>query len=196
VDAPLTIEVDAPPEPTERRPRVGAVLRPLVILALTTAGMWALCAVALVIYTDGARAPEVHELEIPAGTSALIAAGENPLEIPSTWSFLADDTLRLVNRDRVDHWIGSFHVAPNETVEYQLTTTIGGSLFCTIHPSQAIEIEVDARDFDWRLTLAPTFAFGPLVGLVIVGVGRVLRHLDEPEPPSVPSPLQGESHEH
>ena len=96
-------------------------------MLLASAAMWALSAIALVIYTDGARSPELHVLEIPAGTAERVAAGENPLAIPSTWSFLADDTLRLVNRDDVQHWIGTFHVPPRETVEYTLGTTIGGA---------------------------------------------------------------------
>ena len=117
-----------------------------------------------------------------------MAAGENPLEIPSTWSFLADDTLRLVNRDDVQHWIGTFHVPPRETVEYTLGTTIGGSLFCTVHPDEAIVIDVEARTFDWRLTLFPTLVLGPAVGLILVAVWWAVGHLDEPEPSSPSSP--------
>lgn len=199
--APSTLESSPPVPPTSDVARSGRLARSAATVAAATLGMWALSALALAIYTRGARAPELHVLEIPAGTSEAIAAGENPLEIPASWSFLADDTLRLVNHDAVDHWIGVFQVPALETVEYRLGTSVGGSLFCTIHPSQAIEITVEARDFDWRPTVLPTLVLGPTVGLILVGVGRVLHHLDDPDDPvepggpTVPSPSQGASHE-
>ena len=157
------------------------MIRLLKTVILASIGVWAICALALLIYTRGARAPEMHTLVIPAGTSQLIAEGQNPLEIPPTWSFLADDTLQLVNRDRVDHWFGSYFVPALTTREFRLQPTIGGSLFCSLHPSGAITIDVDVRDFDWRSTIIPTLALGPALGLIWTGVARVLRSLDEPD---------------
>ena len=51
-------------------------------------------------------------------------------------------------------------------------------------------IDVEARTFDWRLTLFPTLVLGPAVGLILVAVWWAVGHLDEPEPrtPSSPPP--------
>lgn len=184
---------DRPSEQIQGRSRAHSLLRPVATVAATMAAMSVLSAIALLIYTEGARAPELHVLEIPAGTSQLIAAGENPLDIPAEWSFLADDTLRLVNRDRVDHWIGSFFVPAFETTDYRLHSSISGSLVCSVHPSGTIDIRVDARDFDWRYTVIPTFVLGPALGLVIVAVTRIVGGLDDPDDPSPRSPQSPQS---
>jgi hypothetical protein len=144
--------------------------------------MWAISSLALLIYTNGARDPETHTLVIPDGTSDLIAKGENPLSIPVNWSFLADDTLELVNHDRVGHWFGRYFVPALTTREYGLQPAFGGSLACSLHPSGAITIDVDVREFDWRATIFPTLVLGPAVGLILSGVGSVVGKLDEPEP--------------
>ena len=155
--------------------------RILVAVVAGAAGMWAISALSLLIYTSGARQPETRTLVIPEGTATLIAAGENPLEIPANWGFLADDILRLVNDDSTDHWLGRFFVPADTTREYTLQPSFGGSIVCSLHPDGAIVIDVDVRTFDWRATLLPTFVLGPAIGLVVVGVSSTMRHLDEPE---------------
>ena len=154
---------------------------------MASVAVWALCALALLIYTNGARAPQTHTLVIPDGTQARIASGENPLEIPATWSFLADDTLRLVNDDRVGHWLGSYFVPALTTQDYRLQRGLGGSLFCSLHPDGEITIDVEVRDFDWMATIVPTLALGPALGVIWVGVGRVVRLLDEPDRRTLPA---------
>ncbi len=156
-------------------------MRALGTVVLATVMVWVISAIALQIYTHGAREPRTHTLVIPAGTDELIASGENPLEIPATWSFLADDTLVLVNEDQVDHWLGELWVPAMATRQYNLQPAFGGSLLCSLHPSGAITIDVDVRDFDWRATMFPTLAFGPALGLIIAGIGWVMRMLDEPD---------------
>lgn len=147
-------------------------------LLVTTAGVWALCALSLMIYVQGARAPQQHILRIPAGTSERIAAGENPLDIPVTWSFVAGDTLKLVNDDRVDHLIGSYKAPAHASAEYTTRTQVRVNMFCSLHPSGAIVLNVEERGFNWRMATLPTIVFGPSVGLVLYVVHRVLRQLD------------------
>ncbi len=168
-------QADAPP--TRRPGWYGALA---TVLAATLV-FWVLVAIGLWIYTGDARNPTTHTLVIPDGSIEQIAAGENPLEIPASWSFLADDTLVLVNEDRVAHWLGDFWVAANSTAEFTLQPDIGGSLFCTLHPSGTVTIDVGVRDFDWRLTVIPTLAIGPFIGLVLFGTRRVMNALDEPD---------------
>jgi hypothetical protein len=143
--------------------------------------MLAISAVALAIYTNGARDPETRTLLIPDGTAELIAAGENPLRIPASWSFLADDTLELINQDRVGHRFGQYFVPPATTRAYTLQPAFGGSLACSLHPAGEINIDVDVRTFDWRATVFPTLVLGPAVGLILTVVGSVMRKLDEPD---------------
>ncbi len=147
-------------------------------LLVATAGVWALSALSLIIYVQGARAPQEHILRIPDGTSERIAAGKNPLDIPVTWSFVAGDTLKLVNDDKVDHMIGSYKAPAHATAEHILGSQVRVSMFCSLHPSGAIVLNVEERSFNWRMTALPTIVFGPSVGLVLYVVHRVLRQLD------------------
>lgn len=171
----------APSVPDDEVPGRGRPpwVRPIAVIALATLGLWLISATAMLIYTRDAREPVVRTVVIPDGTSRLIAAGENPLEIPATWSFRADDTLELVNQDTVDHWVGNFFVEAGTSRDYILQPAISGSLLCSLHPSGNVAIDVALRDFDWRLPMVPTLAFGPAIGLVILGVGRVMRAIDE-----------------
>lgn len=164
-------------EPVGRERSLGARLAVAVLGG--AALMFAISSLSLWIYTEGARPAEIHTLIIPEGSNELIARGENPLKIPSNWAFLADDTLKLVNDDSVEHWIGSFFVPANTTREYTLQPSFGGSLLCSLHPQGAITIDVDVRDFDWRATLVPTWLLGPTVGLIILGVRSVVAGLDD-----------------
>ncbi len=164
-----------------RRGRTSQRLENLKTVLITTLAFWLLMAVGLLIFTAGSREPTTHTLVIPEGSIELIAAGENPLEIPSTWSLLADDTLVLVNEDRVDHWLGDFWVAANSTTEYELQPDFGGSILCSLHPDGEINLDIGLRDFDWRVLVLPTVIIGPFLGWLLVGIRRVMRLLDEPD---------------
>lgn len=153
-------------------------------VALTTMAVWAVSALALLIYTWGARSPLDHTLLIPPGTGDDIASGANPLQIPATWTFQADDRLVLVNDDRVDHWLGEFYVPAGETREYELQPAFGGSFLCSLHPDGDITVDVDVRDFDWRMTVFPTLALGPALGLGAAGTARIVRLVAEDDHPS------------
>ena len=178
MDIPSSFSNELPPG---RRAPTRPVVRLVRYLVLSTLGMLAISSVALLIYTNGARDPETHTLVIPDGTSELIAAGENPLSIPATWGFLADDTLELVNHDRVGHRFGRYFVPPSTTRAYTLQPAFGGSLACSLHPAGEITIDVELRTFNWRATIFPTLVLGPMVGLVLAGVTSVVGKLDEPD---------------
>ena len=143
-----------------------------------TAVVFAISAIAMVVYTAGARGAKEFTLDIPEGTAAAIAAGDNPLEIPATWRFQSGDVLTLVNEDVADHWLGGFWVLSGETASYTLRKSIGGVFSCSLHPAGEIAIDVEVSGFDWRLVMIPTLAIGPLLGLVAVAIRRVLRLID------------------
>jgi len=156
-----------------RRRWVEAVL--LIIGATIVVGT--LSSIALMMYTADSRQPTTRTIVIKEGSSDLIALGENPLEIPPTWSFLADDTLVLDNRDGVAHTLGAWYVPPNTVRRFDLQPAYGGFFVCSLHPSGAITLDIQPRDFDFALIAAPTFGFGFSVGIILfigLNVSRAL----------------------
>lgn len=155
-----------------------------VIVAVSTLGIGILSSVALLIYTADSRDPVTHTLEIPEGSAELIEAGENPLEIPPTWTFYADDTLVLDNQDDVPHVLGNWVVQPNSTEAFELQPAYGGFFVCTLHPSGGITLSIQPRDYDFAIIALPTFGFGIAVGVIIViglNVARALGTDDDDE---------------
>jgi hypothetical protein len=141
-----------------------------------------LSSLALVMYTADSREPTTRTILIADGSSELIEQGENPLEIPPTWSFLADDTLVLDNRDDVAHTLGAWYVPPNTVRRFDLQPAYGGFFVCSLHPSGAITLDIQPRDFDFALIAAPTFGFGFSVGLILfigLNVSRALSAGDD-----------------
>ena len=158
---------------SRRRRLIEAVL--LIIGSTILIGM--LSSIALVMYTADSRQPTTRTIVIAEGSSELIAQGENPLEIPPTWSFLADDTLVLDNRDDVPHTLGAWYVPPNTVRRFDLQPAYGGFFVCSLHPSGAITLDIQPRDYDFALIAAPTFGFGFSVGIILfigLSVSRVL----------------------
>lgn len=151
----------------------------LAVTAAVMAVIWVITATSMLIWTAGAPAVQTHRLVIPAGTSSDVESGRNPLAIPSTWAFFEGDTLILDNRDRVAHQVGGWLVGPGSVTSVILESSIGGSLFCTLHPSGAINLNVQMRGFDWRLSLVPTLMAGLPLGLAAPLGIRVWRALDD-----------------
>ncbi|MCL1600881.1 MAG: hypothetical protein M3112_05020, partial [Actinomycetia bacterium] len=121
-------------------------------------------------------------LEIPLGSWDLIEQGENPLEIPATWSFYADDALVLDNRDDVAHTLGSWYVPPNTVRRFDLQPAYGGFFACSLHPSGGIVLDIQPRDFDFAIIAFTVLGFGFSVGVILwIGL-NVMRSLDnEPD---------------
>lgn len=153
-----------------------------VLIAVSMLGVFILSSIALLIYTAGSREPTVHVLDIPPGSWDLIEQGENPLEIPPTWSFYADDTLVLDNRDNIAHTLGSWYVPPNTVRRFELQPAYGGFFACTLHPSGGITLNIQPRDFDFAIIAFPVLGFGFSVGVILwIGI-NVMRSLDnEPD---------------
>lgn len=172
--------VQAPPDLTTKKPISSRrkVIEAVVIISLSTLLVFALSSIALLIYTEGTREPTVHTIEIPPGSFALIEQGENPLDISPSWTFYADDTLVLDNRDDVPHSLGNWVVPPNTIQAFELQPVYGGFFTCTLHPSGAITLNIQPRDYDFSIIALPTFGFGLALGIVIVIGLNVMRALD------------------
>lgn len=149
-----------------------------ILIVVSMLGVFILSSIALLIYTAGSREPTVHVLDIPPGSWDLIEQGENPLEIPPTWSFYADDTLVLDNRDDIAHTLGSWYVPPNTVRRFELQPAYGGFFACTLHPSGGITLNIQPRDFDVAIIAFPVLGFGFSVGVILwIGI-NVMRSLD------------------
>ena len=95
---------------------------------------------------------------------------------------VADDTLVLDNRDTVAHTLGNWVVPPNTIQAFELQPAYGGVFACSLHPSGAITMNIQPRDYDFALIAFPTFGFGIAVGIVIIiglNVTRALKDQDE-----------------
>jgi hypothetical protein len=170
---------DRPKIPISRRRKlIEAAL--LIIGATVVVG--SLSSIALLLYTEGSREPTTREIVIPDGSNQLIARGENPLDIPPTWTFLADDTLVLDNRDSVGHTLGNWYVPPQTIRSFELQPAYGGFFVCSLHPSGAISLDIQPRDYDFRLIALPTFGFGLSVGLILFIGLSVSRAIDKGDP--------------
>ncbi len=165
-------------KPKKRISRRRRIIEALALIVGATIVVGGLSSIALLIYTDGSREPTTRTIVIPEGSYALIEQGENPLEIPSTWSFLADDTLVLDNKDDVAHTLGSWFVPPNTVRAFELQPAYGGFFVCSLHPSGAITLDIQPRDYDFRLIAFPTFGFGLSVGIILFIGLSVSRALD------------------
>lgn len=153
-----------------------------------SAAVWVLSAAGVWVLTGGARAPATRTIEIPDGTYLAVARGENPLDLPPSWDFVAGDTLLLVNHDRVSHQVGPWFAPAGATVEVRLSEARSASVFCTVHPASEISLEVRPSGFDWRLTLLPVAVLGPALGLLSLLLRGLWRVLD-------PTDAAGESSE-
>jgi|TARA_B100000959_G_scaffold148056_1_gene155404 hypothetical protein len=150
-----------------------------LVVAGTTTAVFLVCLVALWIFAGPGRARERREIVIPAGTADLIAAGENPLDLPANWSFRSGDVLVLDNRDDVGHYVGAWFSPYGEVTE--ITVTASATVFCTLHPAGQIYIDVTPRRTDWMLAVPPTLLIGPAFGLVLLMALRMLQRLEDPE---------------
>lgn len=175
-----SVEAPAPPANSSKRSSGSPGWRgTIAIVLISTAAVWAISALALVIYTWDSREPMVYELTIPDGATELIAAGENPLRIPRTWAFMADDTLVLTNEDDATHVLGPWSIPAMSTVWIDLQPAFSGAFACSLTPDGQVILAIEPRDFDWRFPMIPTLLFGPALGLVIAGTIRVFHALDE-----------------
>lgn len=155
------------------------VIESIVILVVSTFVIFSLSSLALLIYTEGSREPTTHVIAIPSGSWELIEQGENPLDIPPTWTFYADDTLVLDNQDKVPHTLGNWVVPQNTIQAFELQPAYGGLFVCSLHPSGSVTLSIQPRDYDFGLVAIPTFGFGLAVGVVIIiglNVMRALHH--------------------
>lgn len=151
------------------------------LIAVSTLVMFVLSSIALLIYTNNTGDPVEYSRVIPLGSTVLIESGENPLEIPPTWLFNTEDTLRIENRDDVPHTLGEWRVPPQTIETFELLSTSSGTFPSTLHPSGFVTVEVEPRDFVFSFIAFATFGFGIAVGIILFIGLTIARALDHDE---------------
>jgi len=151
------------------------------LIAASTLVMFVLSSIALLIYTNDSGDPVQYSLDVPPGSSTLIEAGENPLEIPPTWTFNTEDTLRIENRDDVIHTLGDWKVSPETIETFELLSTSSGTFPSTLHPSGFVTLDVQPRDFVFSFIAYSTFGFGIAIGIILFIGLTIARALDHDE---------------
>jgi len=81
-------------------------------------------------------------LDIPAGTSAKVAAGTNVL--PQDMVFVLGDTLVVHNLDSVTHTLGPLVIPPNSSASMKLDHVGGFSFVCSFQPTKYQGLDVQA----------------------------------------------------
>ncbi len=143
------------------------MLEAVALIVGSTLVIGTLSSIALLIYTRDAREPTVHVLDIPLGSYDRILAGDNVLDIPSTWAFYAGDAIVLDNKDDVTHTIGTWSVPPNTTRRFGLEPAFGGNFTCSLLPAGTVTLDIQPRGYDFSIIALTTFGFGLAVGIIL-----------------------------
>ncbi|WP_419930894.1 cupredoxin domain-containing protein [Candidatus Poriferisodalis sp.] len=85
---------------------------------------------------------DTYTIDIPPGTAAAIAAGNDVNVIPDELDLTLRDVLIIVNRDSVAHTIGPFEIGPGEQSEHSFNEVAAISAYCSLHPSGSISISI------------------------------------------------------
>jgi hypothetical protein len=86
-----------------------------------------------------------HTFEIPPGTAARVAAGEDVEVLPENLAFKVRDRLVVVNHDDTVHYVGAFPIAPGQTLDKRFGDAVSLSGFCSLHASGRLTIDIGPR---------------------------------------------------
>jgi hypothetical protein len=85
-----------------------------------------------------------HDYLIPPGTASRIAAGAEVEIVPAELVVTVGDAIRIVNNDTEDHIVGVFFVAAGETLTQRFNSVGVLEGECSVHPSGAFTLRVEA----------------------------------------------------
>ncbi len=100
--------------------------------------------------SNTSRPPKTIVLDIPAGTSAKVAAGTSVL--PQDMTFVLGDTLVVNNQDSVAHTLGPLFIPPGSSASMSLNHIGNLSYVCSFQPTKYQGLNVQDS-----LTLATRF---------------------------------------
>ena len=83
-----------------------------------------------------------HEYTIALGTGDRIDAGEPVAIVPEELVVRVGESIRIVNEDDRDHYVGVFFVAAGETLTQRFASAGVLEDLCTVHPSGSFRLRV------------------------------------------------------
>ncbi len=88
------------------------------------------------------RPPQLVQISIPPGTAALVARGQAIASIPASMTFVAGDTLLVINHDSVPHQLGPLFIPAGSSASMNLANEQGYNLLCSFQPSKYLQLTV------------------------------------------------------
>lgn len=141
----------------------------LLILALSIAAVWLISEIGIRLQDENAaRAPTTIELEIPEGTAARVATGEDAPEIPAEMSFVLGDTLVLRNDDIVPHTLGPLYAPAKGSASMKLQEADQFALACSFNTTQYLGLNVRPPTTLRTRLLGIAFAAPPTAAILFV----------------------------
>jgi hypothetical protein len=131
------------------------------------------------------RPAEIIVLEIPEGTMEKVSRGEAPPGIPSDLTFVAGDTLEVVNKDSAAHQLGPLFIPADSVARITFDEPSDVSYACSFRTNQYLGVEVrQATNLNTRLTglflAAPTTAaLFFLYSLILFPVKKTVKKFGE-----------------
>jgi len=86
------------------------------------------------------RGPQTIELDIPAGTAAIVAQGESVL--PASQNFVVGDTLLVHNQDSITHTLGPLVIPSGSSASMKLDRAGNLDYTCSFQPSQYYGLDI------------------------------------------------------
>jgi len=136
------------------RQLLNCAIAALVIAAVPTFAWWYIA--------RAEAAPTVVEIDIPAGTAALISAGETPEVIPQDLRLRSDSRILLRNQDAEAHRIGPVTILPGAASEVEAAVFAAASgastaaFLCTFHPAGVIGMDFASGGASFTLAVLLT----------------------------------------
>ena len=113
----------------------------LLLIFLVMATAMVVGSVALSSVTDQPE-PEQLLITIPAGTAALLSAGQDVNIIPTDLDFRLRDRLTVVNEDSAAHQIGPFLIPAGKQLDTRFAEAATIEGFCSLHSSGRVTINI------------------------------------------------------
>lgn len=145
------IGADTPPDPPIEYARSGrrhwmvlAALLPVVAVASLLAGraLRGSSERPLDVADAAGAAFYEHDFVIPLGTADRIAAGELVEIVPAELVVAVGESIRIVNDDTEDHYVGVFFVGAGEMLTQRFRSAGVLEDLCTVHPSGSFRLRV------------------------------------------------------